>query len=914
MDPNNSFKKEPKFTKSFDNFFNFNKHHISSSADKNKFIQNNNFYETDNNLNKRYNNLLLELKDLEKEEKNDFEKNKERENSPINNNNDDNYGSEDIEDLCLFKNIDNMLNSNDLKDEDKIIESQQFDKKDNYNVTYQDFFNLSINLMKKKQDLKFKKLKNMVNELKIKYKNKNKKKNDEFNKMIFNKKMNKNLTNKPNYLIEKEKKDKEKKLIMNNMNNLNKIILEKRVDDANEILRKIEDQRLAKIEEMKEMDKKANELNKREKDINVLENEINRKKNKINEDLKKLDGREKEINEKKRQISEKEKQINEKEKEVNKAKKENEEKENIINQKNKDLDIKYKDLKENERLINEKENENKKAIEQINQDKNFLLIVQQEQENLNIEFNQREEKIKEEKKIIEKEKLYIEEEKKIIEKEKQQLKEEKNKINEEKINLEKKKKEIKEREEKLDSQFAQYINSLDEIEIKKQQLNNNLEVEKQKIKKDQEYIKKSRNDIENREKKLNDEKNLLEKEKKIFEKEKKILEKEKTKIRLNNILNDTFNANNNNQKSEEEKISDIIFLGSVLKHEIKKEKIQNSNNIINVDNEIKNYNNNNPIILPLYLISTWLKKNGCEVVIEKKAKNTKLNNLCLQHVFTQKAINKKFTICFDFGKENNELLLNTNRCESFIKSLKSQISNDLVININDIFVMNPRGPDFTVDLYINNLEEDKIDQVYKYIETRKGFINTKISVLLEGCKLSSDIFEPEFDMEPINWPQGKNYRGKLPYNPPYDYFGCALKVRGSYDSGDDTWLGHINIDGEFAVAYHGIRSNLDAVKGIMNSYLKAGANQYCRNDDDMMHPGKKCGKGVYVTPDIKVAEEYTEGFGVFELNKTYRIVLQCRVNPKKIRQSAREPEYWILNGNGKEIRPYRILIKEVSNN
>jgi len=299
MDPNNSFKKEPKFTKSFDNFFNFNKHHISSSADKNKFIQNNNFYETDNNLNKRYNNLLLELKDLEKEEKNDFEKNKERENSPINNNNDDNYGSEDIEDLCLFKNIDNMLNSNDLKDEDKIIESQQFDKKDNYNVTYQDFFNLSINLMKKKQDLKFKKLKNMVNELKIKYKNKNNKKNDELNKIFFNKKMNKNITNKSNYLIEKEKKDKEKKIISNNINNLNKVIIEKRVDDANEILRKIEDKRLAKLEEMKEMDKKANELNKREKEINALEDKINKKKNKIKEDIKNLDEREKEINEKK---------------------------------------------------------------------------------------------------------------------------------------------------------------------------------------------------------------------------------------------------------------------------------------------------------------------------------------------------------------------------------------------------------------------------------------------------------------------------------------------------------------------------------------------------------------------------------------------------------------------------------------
>ena len=115
--------------------------------------------------------------------------------------------------------------------------------------------------------------------------------------------MNKNITNntsnfKPNYLIEKEKKDKEKKIISNNINNLNKEILEKRIDDANENLRKIEDKRLAKLEEMKEIDKKANELNKREKESNVLEKEINNKKNKINEDIKKLDVTEKEIKKK----------------------------------------------------------------------------------------------------------------------------------------------------------------------------------------------------------------------------------------------------------------------------------------------------------------------------------------------------------------------------------------------------------------------------------------------------------------------------------------------------------------------------------------------------------------------------------------------------------------------------------------
>ena len=36
-----------------------------------------------------------------------------------------------------------------------------------------------------------------------------------------------------------------------------------------------------------------------------------------------------------------------------------------------------------------------------------------------------------------------------------------------------------------------------------------------------------------------------------------------------------------------------------------------------------------------------------------------------------------------------------------------------------------------------------------------------------------------------------------------------------------------------------------------------------------------------------------------------------RVNPKKIRQSKTFPEEYILNPLREEIRPYRILLKEV---
>ena len=36
-----------------------------------------------------------------------------------------------------------------------------------------------------------------------------------------------------------------------------------------------------------------------------------------------------------------------------------------------------------------------------------------------------------------------------------------------------------------------------------------------------------------------------------------------------------------------------------------------------------------------------------------------------------------------------------------------------------------------------------------------------------------------------------------------------------------------------------------------------------------------------------------------------------RVKPDKIRQCSGDPDYWVLDGTTNEMRPYRILIKEV---
>ena len=82
------------------------------------------------------------------------------------------------------------------------------------------------------------------------------------------------------------------------------------------------------------------------------------------------------------------------------------------------------------------------------------------------------------------------------------------------------------------------------------------------------------------------------------------------------------------------------------------------------------------------------------------------------------------------------------------------------------------------------------------------------------------------------------------------------------------------------------------------------------DDPDLRHPGKVCGLGVYCSPDIEYAESYA---GITEFNgKKYKCALMLRVNPKKIRQSSSYPKEYILEPNTDEIRPYRILLKEVN--
>ena len=95
----------------------------------------------------------------------------------------------------------------------------------------------------------------------------------------------------------------------------------------------------------------------------------------------------------------------------------------------------------------------------------------------------------------------------------------------------------------------------------------------------------------------------------------------------------------------------------------------------------------------------------------------------------------------------------------------------------------------------------------------------------------------------------------------------------------------------------------------------------CSNEEKLCncHPPKRfkcnqCLDGVYCSPHISVLKKYATSFNLNNSNgqERYRIGFMCRADPMKIRQSRNVNNYYICSGYFDELRPYRILIKEMS--
>ena len=197
----------------------------------------------------------------------------------------------------------------------------------------------------------------------------------------------------------------------------------------------------------------------------------------------------------------------------------------------------------------------------------------------------------------------------------------------------------------------------------------------------------------------------------------------------------------------------------------------------------------------------------------------------------------------------------------------------------------------------------------------KGGDTLKIHPFFQHLYLSPQDFDPSGNICFQSPPKRNERRGGWPYYPPVHCKRYGIRVSGKYDDGKDAWLKMNGRVGEWAVGFHGVKNPAgECLKGtVMQSImeglnegemLRPGGSQVYGNEPSINRPGEKVGRGVYLSPHFQSCLHYTKPFSLE--GKEYLLMMQCRVNPAKIKICPRE-DFWVLNQSA-DIRPYGILL------
>ena len=400
-------------------------------------------------------------------------------------------------------------------------------------------------------------------------------------------------------------------------------------------------------------------------------------------------------------------------------------------------------------------------------------------------------------------------------------------------------------------------------------------------------------------------KNLNRQRNKLIKRRENEIKKNEKIEKIVNRTTISFNSKeeSNNTITEKEVIEDMMNFGDIVKEKLDIEKKTNPEKFIETKEAIKNENSE---YYGMGILANALESSGVTVGIKKESDgNKKQNATNLQFLVNGMATKKKLDIHIDFDKEKNEKILNDKiEQEKFINDWKQKLSEKLGVPISDIIITNLRKGSVNFDIFIQNHDDnfqkltDNLKEVAKLNNAK--LTNVKVKNLMQAATITPDMFDTKGNRS-SGWGVNEK-RGGYPYIPPIGWVGHGLKVWDVYDGKDNTWLDYHGKKGEWAVAYHG--TNLQFAECIMDKGLAPGQRQAYANYDDANHPGQKVGIGVYVTPDIKIADRYSNS------NNGIKCVFMCRVNPKEIRYSKAEPKYWVVNGTPNDIRPYRLLCKK----
>ena len=409
----------------------------------------------------------------------------------------------------------------------------------------------------------------------------------------------------------------------------------------------------------------------------------------------------------------------------------------------------------------------------------------------------------------------------------------------------------------------------------------------------------------------------------------------------NNIMNPQNNINNNNDQNklndicnktvvinsvyypyiESEAtryINDLLKnmddFGEIIKNKIEQEKISSPNKFISINEALSSNFSDELKKKDYYILSSLkfaLESQGCTCEIEREYANSENEKkefyTAMQFITNGMYKLKKYILTFDFGNEKNNTMLNNIMVQnSFNEKLKFELKKLLNIKSasKNIIIGNPRAGPYIVSAIIKQSNFNELNEI-DLLNSLKNNIDfnsiqkVQKTILLNGCKLNRIMLDDLGDNF-NNYGQNEK-RGGKDYIPPLGWMGYGLRVLNRYDLGNNDWIDYDNNPNEWAVAYHGMGIGLNG--DINNNNLQF------KKSKDIYHDGKSVGEGVYMTQDPNIMEQYSSEYEL--QGKKYKLGIMCRIMPKSIRSPENGKEYWVINGTENEVRPYRILIKEI---
>ena len=395
---------------------------------------------------------------------------------------------------------------------------------------------------------------------------------------------------------------------------------------------------------------------------------------------------------------------------------------------------------------------------------------------------------------------------------------------------------------------------------------------------------------------------------------------------IKNYITNIFNPSDDIDFNKTQKfIENSINYSNSLKKYVIIEKIKNPNNYIDIKDTFNNTNNieknlNSKEVLSL--LAKYIEKNGTEVYIST-SKDTQFKNIEIASFVSLFCLGnmKKYEILFDLDEEQHQNLINDPKeKENFIKSWNFLISKILGIDNNNLILINNNIN--SMSLY-GSIINETIENNKKMKSLEGNYLIKKIEEkpIIEAIQISSEIFDKRGDKI---WKKSVNKkRGGLEYiHPTKDWIGIGLKVKDKYDKQNNDWLKKNGSNREYAVAYLGPNNFLinknSIIKEIIKeeqyednnsvfSFLQTLFNDNSNNSSERKSPNNITGICLFQKPEL--AENYAGIVNTFGYR--IKIMLMCRVNPKKIKKTEKYPDYWILNPTPDEVRPYRILFKKM---